>query len=156
MSSLSAPRLLPNGSRCCDVGKPLCADCIEHFAAIYDDEQRSTARRRGTLRTGIHVQEDHMQDDDNYRPPNPYKDGLRKLRAASATEASIFENAWKVDRLADLAADRHECEMHIATTPRPRLTIAEAEEFKAPDPYSKGIRELQQHDARAREARNRR
>jgi hypothetical protein len=80
--------------------------------------------------------------DDDHIPaaPNPYEQGLKTLRAATATDASRFEDEWKASRLRELEATRTALD---AETPEPRLTTAELAEWTPPNAYAAGIKALQ-------------
>ena len=77
--------------------------------------------------------------------PNPYEGALAVMRAATATAASTFEEAWKSDRLRATSATRAALD---AAGPMPRLTAAEAAEFAPPDPYAPGLAALREGEAR--------
>ena len=88
---------------------------------------------------------------DDYAPPNPYEHGLKKLRAASSTPERSFEEHWKAARLRALEIEHAEIEAHIEANPYPRLTTAELEECRAPDPYRAGLDKLRSETERDRE-----
>jgi hypothetical protein len=76
---------------------------------------------------------------------------LQKLRAATATDATRFEDRYKADRLRELAAEYE----RLAANAMPRLTTAEAAardaalaEFAAPQPYDLAIKALREKEAR--------
>ena len=75
-------------------------------------------------------------------PSDPYAEGLRKTRAAQATDASRFEDAYKESRRAEFAASI------VDHTPPSRLSDADLAEYAPPDPYAEPIRALQQKERR--------
>lgn len=129
------PRIHENGGPCCyatnDAGERIptisqCEKCNKHFVAK-------------TLRESVHTnQEDRME---NYTPQDPYADGLKKLRAASATSASRFEDEYKAARLREFEAEyarlatlRAAHAARLAATPH-----ADLESYAPPDPYRAGL-----------------
>ena len=71
-----------NGGVCCSNPKNLCDKCKAHF--------------------GVRVAENI---DDRYPSPDVYGPGLARLRAASSTPESRFEEQYKAERLAALKAE---------------------------------------------------
>ena len=76
----------------------------------------------GTLvfRTNIHRADDDT-DDTSYTPPNPYADGIAKLRAAAETPESSFVERYKADRLRELEEEYRVAECVDAVRPELRL-----------------------------------
>jgi hypothetical protein len=79
-----------------------------------------------------------------FEPPNPYERDVIRLRAASATDLSRFEDSYKAQRLRDLEATRAALDAHIAEHPVEPLTDEEVKQYRAPDSYAAGIRALQE------------
>jgi hypothetical protein len=69
--------------------------------------------------------------------PDPYRPGLDKMRAATATPLSRFEDEYKRDRLAALRATS---DALAAEAPTPRLTTAELWPFIRMSPNSSSAR----------------
>jgi hypothetical protein len=81
---------------------------------------------------------------ESYAPPPAYQEGLALLRAAGATSERDFEDRYKRERLAALAAEHD----RLAATPTPRLTAAEEAEmvtnYGAPDIYAAPLRKMKE------------
>ena len=83
-----------------------------------------------------------------YVAPDPYREGLAKLKAASSTPESRFEDEYKASRMRELLATREALD---AEPPPPRLTAAEEAALAAaapPNPYAAGIKALQEKETR--------
>jgi len=97
-----------------------CAACQAHHEAMW---RANSTRQEDDMTTALEA------------PPDPYADGLSRLKAASATPFSAFEDEWKADRLRDLTVEHARFAAAIAARPTPRLTVAEESKYAAPDSY---------------------
>lgn len=78
-----------------------------------------------------------------------YAAGIAQLRAAEATPASRFADAYKAVRLRELDIEYAEQDAFRAAQPAPRvLSTAELKNFEPPDPYAAGIKALQLKEIR--------
>ena len=91
------------------------------------------------LRTACAGTASHHQEEtemDHATPPDPYTEGLQRLRAATAAPAETFEDRYKAERLRELYQTRAALD---AEAPRPRMTAAEEAAlaaYRAPNPYA--------------------
>jgi hypothetical protein len=79
--------------------------------------------------------------------PDPYEQGLKKLRAASSTPERDFEDAYKQSRLADLDAEARRRAL-AAEEPEARMTTAELSAYAPPDAYEAGLKALRAKEQR--------
>ena len=83
------------------------------------------------FRTNIHYPDD--SNDNDYSAPDPYADGIAKLRAAAETPESRFAERYKADRLRELemkyrvadALDAARPELRLITELARRLTYGQ-------------------------------
>lgn len=76
-------------------------------------------------------------DTSAYTPPNPYAAGLAALRAAAATPETTFEDRYKAERLAALAAEHRE-------NPVVYRAARDLASYAAPDPYAAGLKAMRE------------
>ena len=121
------PRRKPDGSVCCeffDEAGPRLLQACDECQTYYLDEAR---QRRDA------------------EPPNPYTRPLAAMRAAQATDASRFEDAYKQSRRADVEATRRAL---AAEEPAARLTTAELNKYAPPNSYEAGLKALRERERR--------
>ena len=118
-------------------------DDNDHVKCLGDSEWRTVR----DLRTNS-VQENAAED---CSPPDPYEQGLEKLRDATATDASRFEDNYKTERFRALEREHAAIQTQSDADPFPRLTAAELAEYRAPDPYKAGLDKLRSKTERDRE-----
>jgi hypothetical protein len=136
------PRLKSDGSPCCtrvlsDGSKAYtrnpCQPCREHHRAA----ERRAAERHTSQDTNINNRFASSV------PPDPYAEGLKRLRATAETLAPTFEDAWKAARRDALAAEYANHAARAEPTRLPRLTAAQLAQYAPPDIYAAGIKALQ-------------
>jgi hypothetical protein len=80
-------------------------------------------------------------DDDEYSAaPDPYAPGLAKLRSATSTPESRFEEQWKAERFAEVERFAELVGEHRF----PRLSDDELKAYAPPDPYAAGLRAIKE------------
>ena len=113
-----------NGGVCCNGPDPAfaCDNCKAKLAA----EARATR---------------YASADAEYSAPDPYAAAIAKLRSATSTPESRFEDQWKTERFAEVK--RFSAELD-AEDPMPRLSDDDLKAYRPPDVYEAGLRALRE------------
>jgi len=125
---MSFPYTTPSGRICCSNPLSVCPKCKAKMLA---DDPVAAARAEVVPEWFLALSR-HSEP-----APDPYASEIAKLRAATSTRETRFEDRWKAERFAEV--ERFE-EME----PLVHLSDDDLKDYKAPDPYEAGLRAMRE------------
>jgi hypothetical protein len=108
-----------------------CDECTQKGSDATETKDRSTNERSTNERST-----------NERSAPDPYAEGVKRLRAAESTSESQFAERWAAERTRELEATRAALDAEASAPRLKTLTAEELAPYASPDPYRAGIERI--------------